>query len=167
MEYRIESASRDQSHPAEHVHADPIPARCKQYRPSAWWNGKACHRLTPRSSSDASTSRSSCVACLAVHSLLEWLPAHTQRARPSVARVQGTVTTSAITIQRSPGLLTDRSRLERALSRSWPRRLDLATPASLQCFVNDQVHAGTKVSTMSSRSWRLTAKGDHRARLST
>src|SRR6266566_8983721 len=31
--------------------------------------------------------------------------------------VQGTVTTTAITIQRRPGLLTDRSRLERALSR--------------------------------------------------
>src|SRR5258707_15188097 len=54
--------------------------------------------------------------------------------------VQGSVTTTAITIQRRPGLLTDRLRLERALSRSWPRRLDLVAPAPLQRFINDEIH---------------------------
>jgi hypothetical protein len=57
--------------------------------------------------------------------------------------VQGRLTTTANTIQRKPGLLTERSWLERALSRECPRRLDLAAPAPLQRFVNDQIHART------------------------
>jgi hypothetical protein len=55
--------------------------------------------------------------------------------------VQGSVTTTAITIQRRPGLLTDRSRLERALSREWPRRLDLAAEASFQRFIDHEIPA--------------------------
>src|SRR5436309_331485 len=55
--------------------------------------------------------------------------------------VQGSVTTTAITIHRRPGLRTSRSRLESALSRECPRRLDLAAEASFQRFIDDQIPA--------------------------
>jgi hypothetical protein len=53
--------------------------------------------------------------------------------------VQAMVTTTAITIQRNPGLRTFRSRLESALSREWPRRLDLAAEAAFERFINHQI----------------------------
>ena len=40
-----------------------------------------------------------------------------KKGKAHLCLVQGSVTTTAITIQRNPGLLTDRSRLERALAR--------------------------------------------------
>ena len=40
-----------------------------------------------------------------------------KKGKAHLCLVQGSVTTTAITIQRRPGLLTDRSRLESALSR--------------------------------------------------
>src|SRR5436309_14201025 len=83
----------------------------------------------------------SCVACPAVQSLPALMLPHTRKAEPTSARVQGSVTTTAITIHRRPGLRTSRSRLESALSRECPRRLDLAAEASFQRFIDDQIPA--------------------------
>jgi hypothetical protein len=83
--------------------------------------------------------------------------------------VQGRVTTTAITIQRHPGLLTKRSRLERARSRECPRvRIVPPHRRSSVWSLTRSTYApdGTTVSTRRRRSWRRTARGDQRARVS-
>jgi hypothetical protein len=65
--------------------------------------------------------------------------------------IQNRVTTIAITIQRNPSLLTEHSRLERAVS-IMSSFADLAAPPPRQRFIDDQIHAGSRFS-QRSRRW--------------
>ena len=168
MEHGIQSASRDQGH--------LLSIRVQtQFQHTV---GGIAHQLdgTIRKPStdqaDACWAHIPTVLCrLPSRSLTSGVVARThKKGKAQRCFVQGRVTTTAITIHRKPGLLTDCFRLESALSRVMAALLILLPQrrSSVSSMTRSTLApAGTKVSTMSKSSWRLTATGDHCARLST
>jgi hypothetical protein len=105
----------------------------------------------------------SCGAFPASRFLQGPLPGHTERAKASV---QGSVTTTAMTIQRKPGLLTDLLRLERALARACPHVLLLAQErrsSVSSTSTSMSPPAWVKLSMMRKSHCRLRCRGDQRS----